>query len=174
MLLVDRWRCSAGSQRRLRRHEGRGRVERRGSWSWVRCCQVKVLVGAQYESVKITCCKEQSLVAPQQRQQEFWRSPTLHLGSSAVEQNHPGQENLIVKWQNWKPIWFYWGENSPNHECTVPSLRNCRMYPAPNVASVLIADIDINLKTLYWETAVSQSAGLASTSEREMRISHNN
>ena len=129
----------------------------------------RFLLVLNMKSVKITCCKEQSLVAPQQRQQEFWRSPTLHLGSSAVEQNHPGQENLIVT-----ELKTYWGENSPNHECTVPSLRNCRMYPAPNVASVLIANIDINLKTLYWETAVSQSAGLASTSEREMRISHNN
>ena len=45
----------------------------------------------------ITCCKEQSSVAPQQQQQEFGHSPTLHLGSLAVEQNHPGQENLIVK-----------------------------------------------------------------------------
>ena len=46
------------------------------------------------------------------------------------------------------------------------------MYPAPDEAA-LIANIDINMKTLYWETAVSQSAGLASTSEKEIRISRN-
>ena len=46
--------------------------------------------------VLFTCCKEQSLVAPQQQQQEFGRSPTLHLGSLVVEQNHPGEEKLIV------------------------------------------------------------------------------